>query len=211
MKRIIGLSIVLIGICNWCFANVLEKGIRVLDYDSNRNCFTYSYTRSLQHNGPEGNFSKVTFCYLKEYDFGKAYNDDSNLCKPQESIVFMVEGKDNINLNNFSIISEHDGNSIWCLPVTFKKINLGNSECIYIDEIDITEQNFLRQLIGNEKELGVDLMYGEAKLYIIDLTISDVRDMNMIMQYDLFKDYSQKENIERAIASAKKYRNTKSK
>mgnify|MGYP003308460067 CR=1 FL=1 len=88
---------------------------------------------------------------MKEYDFEKAYNDDRNSCKPQESIVFMVEGKDNINLNNFSIISEHDGNSIWCLPATFKKINLGNSKCIYIDEIDVTEQNFLRQLIGNEK------------------------------------------------------------
>ena len=183
MKRIIVLFIVLIGICSCCFANVIEEGTRILDYDSNRNCVTYSYTRSLQHTELEGIFSKVTVCYLKEYDFDKSYNVDRSLCIPSESMVIMVEGKDNINLDNLSFVSESNGDSVWVLPATFKKINLGNSKCIYIDEMDITEFNFLRPLIEKEKELEIILMYGEARMYIIDLTISDVRDMNIIMKY----------------------------
>ncbi len=209
MKRIVGLLVVLIGLCNCCCANVLEFGSKIFDYDANRNCFVYSYMYNITNTDTKTKVSDVTFLYLKEYDFNKAYNIQTRLCSPYQAICIMVTGKEDTDLRDDITMLESVNNNIYPIDIAFEKTFFGDGNACYFGEIDLADVKFFRKLIEDEQELVFVLTVGTTEAYLINLTKEKVKEMKMVMQYDLLADTSQKENVAKAIAVANEFKSSK--
>lgn len=209
MKKLVALVFILVCLfCNsvMCFAG----GKITTEYDEKNNKISHEYEQLFSLGSSGKTKVKADFSYEKNYRFNKNFDADSQMCKSSDFFFMMFWDYNNElrYIKDELVLIELETGKIISVPFEFSRKEYSNNEGIYhtlsggLPPRDIPEFVDL-VLAGKPFKIGfkfsVSPTKGLEKYLTFNFDREELDKLKSVIDYDLYSDPSQTENIKKAI------------
>lgn len=210
MKKLVIFVFMLVCLfCNSVMCFAYSKITTEYDEKDNKIVHTYEQTYRL------GTSEKVTnvlamFNYDKRYEFNEDFDSTTQLCKPSDMIfVFIVDYANRLKyIKDEIVLIELGTGKRMIVPITLKKTHYrdDNSDAVSFALWPDDNPEFINMVLADKPfKLGfnfsVEPARGIAENLDFDFDREELDKLKSVIDYDLYSDLSQTENIRKAVAA----------
>lgn len=208
MKKL--LVLIFMVICVFCNSALCLAGTIKTEYDVDDNEISHEYEISYRIGTANTTSVTADFTYSKDYRFNKDFDTDTQTCSSRDMvfIMFWDYAYRLRYIKDEMVLTELETGKKTVVPITFTRKKSNKGDCDLLHFVLWPDKNPEIWLLASENKpfqisfnFKVPTTKGIAKNLNFNFDREELDKLRSVIEYDLYSDPSQAENISKAMAA----------